>query len=112
MGSGVPLVPIGVEAWMGEPTNVMLKGSRSWVGWGCSVEIGTSDVVGQKGEKADQSRTKDWPGRGEGSCGPSPSQLPFGVATGPAPAEGWGPEGYPRSGSDSTRLPMGLARRF
>lgn len=72
MGPGVPLVPIGVEAWMGEPTNDMLKGSRSWVGWGCSVEIGTSAAAGQKGEKEGQGRTKDRPGGGKGGCCPSP----------------------------------------
>lgn len=85
MGSGVAVVPAGVEVWMGAPTNVMLRGSGSWVGWGCSVETGTLQV-----------------------------------AAGPLPAEGWGPEGHPRSGSasrtlggsDSTRLLMGLARRF
>lgn len=88
MGSGVPLVPIGVEAWMGEPTNVMLKGSRSWVGWGCSVEIGASDVVGQEGEKEDQSRTKDWPG--SGAVVPPPEPVTFRGGDRPCSSRGMG----------------------
>lgn len=47
-------------------------------------------------------------------------RLPLEVAAGLVPADGWCPEGLPRSGSasrtlgasDSPRLLMGLARRF
>lgn len=46
MALAMPTVPTGVEVWMGAPTNVTLRGSRSWVGWGCSVETGTSDKEG------------------------------------------------------------------
>lgn len=120
MGPGVPRAPTGVEVWMGAPTNVMPRGSGSWVGWGCSVESGTSDVQeGQerRGGRLEPGRTRGWPGRAHP---PSPHLLPLEVAVGPPPADGWGPGGYPRSGSasrtrgasDSTRLFMGLARTF
>ena len=97
MGPGVPLVPIGVEAWMGEP-NDMLKGSRSWVGWGCSVEIGTSAVVGQKGEKESQDRTKDRPGGGKGAVVPLPEPVTSGGG-GPCSSRGTG-----SGGASSERL--------
>lgn len=81
---------------------------------------------GQKGGEEDKSKA----GPGTGLAGGPlpqglllplpPHQLPLEVAAGPTPAEGWGPEGRPWSGSasctfgasDSTGLLMGLARGF
>ena len=122
-GPAAPLVSMGVEVCKGTPTNVTPRGSRFWVGCGCSVDIGTSDVVGQRGEKEGQS--KSGPRTGLAGAGGALLSLPLHrvplvVPAGPAPAEGGGPDGHPRNGSvsrtlwaaGSTRLLTGLATRF
>lgn len=95
-------VPTGVELCTGAPTNVMLRGSRFWIGGRCSADIGTSDVVGQRGEKEGQSKA----GPRTGLAGAGGALLPLSVhrvplvaPAGPAAAEGWSPEGYPPNGS-------------
>lgn len=70
----VPTAPTGVEVWTGPPTNVMLKDSGSWVGGGCSVERGTGDKVGQKGEEEGKGEVRPEPAwRGA----PPPAPLTF-----------------------------------
>lgn len=78
----VPTAPTGVEVWMGPPTNVTLKDSGSWVGRGCSVESGTGDKVGQKGEEEGKGEV----GPGTGLAGsPSPLHPPLTFAGGSRP---------------------------
>lgn len=48
---------MGVEVWRDAPTNIMLRGSESWVGWGCSLVTG--DVEMRGGVREQES---DYPG--------------------------------------------------